>query len=358
MSILNDIEKIREVDPENMYNCIFDLPEQMEEALKISNNWKINPDDFPEVKNIVVIGMGGSAIGGDLVRSYLASKLLIPFQVVRNYVLPEYVDDETLVIVSSYSGNTEETLAAFDDAIGRKAMIAAISTGGMVEDVCKLNEIPMAKLPAGLQPRAAIGYSFVPTLLFFEKIKLIKNLKKEVESTIKLLKKTREEFIEDNDLDSNPAKKLANSIHGKIPIIYSGPTTTDVVGIRWKGQICENAKNLAFANQYAEFNHNELVGWAEPIKKFKKNLIVVQLHDSDDHIQVVQRMDIVHKLIAENGIDVLEINAIGATPLERMFYLIQLGDFMSYYLAVLNDVNPSPVEVITRLKDMLSSNKK
>ncbi len=358
MSLLNDVEKIREVDPENMYNCIFDLPEQMEEALKISNNWKINPDDFPEIKNIVVIGMGGSAIGGDLVRSFLASKLLVPFQVVRNYVLPEYVDDETLVIVSSYSGNTEETLAALDDAIGRKAMIAAISTGGMLEDVCKLNEIPMAKLPEGLQPRAAIGYSFIPTLLFFEKIKLVKNLTKEVESTIKLLQQTRTEFIEDNNIDSNPAKKMAKNIFGKIPIIYTGPTITDVVGIRWKGQMCENAKNLAFVNHYSEFNHNELVGWADSIKKFKKNLIVLQLHDTDDHIQIVQRMDIVHKLISELGVEVIEINAIGASPLERIFYLIQLGDFVSYYLAILNDVDPSPVKVITRLKGMLASNKK
>ena len=358
MSLLNDVEKIRACDPENMYNRIFDLPEQMEEALKISKNWKINTDDFPEIKNIVVIGMGGSAIGGDLVRSYLASKLLIPFQVVRNYSLPEYVDDETLVIVSSYSGNTEETLSALDDAIGRKAMIAAISTGGMLEEICKFNEIPMAKLPEGLQPRAAIGFSFVPTLLFFEKINLVKNLTKEVELAIELIKKTREEFIEDNDIDSNPAKKLAKSFFRKIPIIYSGPTATDVVGVRWKGQICENAKNLAFANQYAEFNHNELVGWAEQAKELKKNLIVVQLHDSADHIQIVQRMDIVHKLIAELGIDVEEINAIGATPLERMFYLIQLGDFTSYYLAVLNGVDPSPVKVITRLKGMLASNKK
>ena len=358
MSLLNDIEKIRAVDPENMYNCIFDLPEQMEEALKISNAWKIDPNDFPEPKNIVVIGMGGSAIGGDLVRSYLSSKLLIPFQVVRNYVLPEYVDDETLVIVSSYSGNTEETLSALDDAIGRKAMIAAISTGGMLEDVCKLNEIPMAKLPEGMQPRAAIGFSFVPTLLFFEKIKLVKNLTKEVESAITLLKKTRQEFIEDNNIDSNPAKRIAKTCHGKIPIIYTGPTVTDIVGVRWKGQICENAKNLAFVNHYAEFNHNELVGWADSAKALKKHLVVIQLHDSDDHIQIVQRMDIVHKLIAELGIEVVEINAIGASTLERMFYLIHLGDFVSYYLAVLNDVDPSPVKVINRLKGMLASNKK
>ena len=117
-------------------------------------------------------------------------------------------------------------------------------------------------------------------------------------------------------------------------------------------------KTLAFANQYAEFNHNELVGWAENAEAMKKQLLVVQLHDSDDHNQIVQRMDIVHKLIAELGIDVQEVNAIGATPLERMFFLIQLGDFTSYYLAILNDVDPSPVKVITRLKGMLASNKK
>ncbi len=129
------------------------------------------------------------------------------------------------------------------------------------------------------------------------------------------MKTTRQEFIEDNDIDSNPAKKLAKSVFGKIPLIYSGPTITDVIGVRWKGQVYENAKNMAFANQYAEFNHNELVGWADQMKKLKKNFIVIQLHDSDDHNQIVQRMDIVHKLIAELGIDVLEVNAIGATSL-------------------------------------------
>ncbi|MGD8923205.1 MAG: SIS domain-containing protein, partial [Candidatus Zixiibacteriota bacterium] len=145
--ILDDVEKIRASDPQNMYNRIFDLPEQMAKALKVAEVWKISPEDFPDVKNIVVIGMGGSAIGGDLVRSYLESRLLVPFQICRNYTLPEYVDDETLVIASSYSGNTEETLSALDDALQRKAMIAAISTGGILGDIAGINDIPMMTLP-------------------------------------------------------------------------------------------------------------------------------------------------------------------------------------------------------------------
>lgn len=358
MSVLNDIEKIREVDPDNMYNCIFDLPEQMEKALKIAKDWKINPDDFIDIKNIVVIGMGGSAIGGDLVRTYLQSRIQIPFQVVRNYSLPEYIDDESLVIASSYSGNTEETLSALDDAIARKAMITAISTGGLMEDICKFNEIPMAKLPEGMQPRAAIGYSFVPLFIFLEKVGIIKDAEKELMGVINLLKETRSAFIEDVETDKNNAKFYAGKLHGKMPIIYSGPTLTDIVAVRWKGQICENAKNMAFANHYAEFNHNELVGYADAIKKHSKSLIVVQLRSTDEHKQITQRMDIVHKIILEFGIEVIEINSIGTTELERMFYLIQLGDFISYYLAVLNKEDPSPVKVITRLKDQLAANKK
>lgn len=357
MSILNDVEKIRSTDPGNMYNAIFDMPEHMYEAVKIAQNWEINKDDFIDIKNIVVIGMGGSAIGGDLVRSYLSSKLLIPFNVVRHYTLPEYVDDETLVIASSYSGNTEETLAALDDAISRKAMIAAISTGGMMQDVCKFNEIPIAILPEGLQPRAALGYSFIPLLLFLEKIGLVKDAEAEAKALIDFLQKSRESFIEDVPDDKNQAKQLAEKIQGKIPIIYSGPTLTDTVGIRWKGQLCENSKNMAFANQFAEFNHNELVGWHELIDPYKDKLIVIQLRDKDDHAGITKRMNIVQSIIEELGVEVVNIKAKGNSELERIFSLIQYGDFVSYYLAVLNGVDPSPVEVIQKLKKMLSDNK-
>jgi glucose/mannose-6-phosphate isomerase len=354
LSVLNDVEKIRAFDPDNMYNRIFDLPEQMEEAMRIAETWSIRTEDFAEVKNIVVVGMGGSAIGGDLVRTLLSSKLVVPFEVCRNYTVPEYVDDETLVIASSYSGNTEETLSALDDALGRKAMVAAISTGGLLSDVSSVNDFPMAVLPTGLQPRAALGYSFVPLFLFLERIGVIGNAAADVREAIKQLKSEREKYIEDNPVASNLAKQLAEKIHTRIPIIYSGPTYTDAVALRWKCQICENSKNLAFANQYPEFNHNELVGWSRTVENLKDRLIVIQLCDRDDHPQVIRRIKIVSELIARQGIEVVSVDSLGTTPLARMFSLIQCGDFVSYYLAVLNEFDPSPVEVIEALKKMLA----
>lgn len=354
LSVLESVEKIRSCDPENMYNHIFDFPEQMARALNIGISWKINPNLFLDIKNVVLIGMGGSAIGGDLARSYLASRLEVPFHVCRHYKLPEFVDDESLIIASSYSGNTEETLAALDDAIERKAMIAAISTGGMMAEVCKINTIPMATLPGGMQPRAALGFSFVPLLILLEKVKLIHGATNEIISTIEKLKIYREEYIEDAPVKSNGAKKLAEKLQGKIVIVYSGPTLTDTVAVRWKGQICENSKTLAFANQFAEFNHNELVGWSDLTRKHSNYLVVVILRDKKDHPQIKKRMDIVKPLIEDTGTEVIEVESRGTSDLERMFSLIQFGDFISYYLAILNQQDPTPVITIEMLKAALA----
>jgi glucose/mannose-6-phosphate isomerase len=357
LTILDDIEKIRQADPSNMYNRIFDLPEQMADALTLAQRWQIDADDFSGIKNIVVVGMGGSAIGGDLARTYLTSKMLVPFEICRHYVLPEYVDDETLVIASSYSGNTEETIAAVEDALTRKAMLVAISTGGLLADICELNQIPMATLPEGWQPRAALGYSFIPLVMFLEKIGLAKDVGKELETVVASLQKFREGYIEDQPAAENPAKNLAHKIHGRIPIIYSGPTLMDAVAVRLKGQFCENGKNLAFCNHFAEFNHNELVGWSKTIEPFKDKLLVVILRDAGDHPQIRQRMNIVKEIIQSLDVEVMEVHSKGAVRLERMFSLIQIGDFTSYYLAVLNDVDPTQVEVIEELKSQLGEKK-
>jgi glucose/mannose-6-phosphate isomerase len=355
--ILDDVGQIRAADPQNMYNRIFDLPEHMAKALKLAEVWKIQPEDFADVRNVVVIGMGGSAIAGEMVRSYLSGKLLIPFQICRDYTLPEYVDDETLVIASSYSGNTEETLSALDDALARKALIVAITTGGMMEDVAKINDIPIMNLPTGLQPRAALGYSFVPTLMFFDKIGMISSTAEEIAHMVQKLEKLREKYIEDNPTLSNPAKRLAGTIFGKIPIIYSGPSLTDAVALRWKGQISENGKNLAFANQFPEMNHNELVGWSKTVEAYRDNLIVIFLRDVDDHPKVRRRMNIVKDVIEKLKVQVVDLHSMGETKLERMFSLVQMGDFISYYLAVLNEVDPTPVDVIESLKKQLADTK-
>lgn len=358
MSLLNDVEAVRALDPDNMYNRIFDLPEQMTQAMKIASGWNVPASDFPDVKNIVVVGMGGSAIGGDIARSFLSSELLIPFQICRNYVLPEFVDDETLVIASSYSGNTEETLAAIEDAMERSAMIAALSTGGLLEEIAQINEIPMLKLPAGLQPRAAIGFSFVPLMMFLEKIGIVKDVTDRIKATIAHLKTTRERMIEDRDVNQNPAKQLAQLIHGKLPIIYGGPTLSDVMAARWKAQICENAKLLSFYNTYPEFNHNELVGWSNFPAPLKDYFIVINLRDTEDHPKVSLRMDVVKETIEEKDVQVIDIWASGESPLERMFSLLQMGDFVSYYLAILNEIDPTPVDVIENLKNELAERSK
>ena len=356
-TMLDNVEHIREYDPSNMYNRIFDLPEQVDKALKLAQAWKLDPDDFADIRNIVFVGMGGSAIGGDLVRSYLRSELLIPVEVCRNYELPEYVDDETLVIVSSYSGNTEETLSALDDALRRKALIAALSTGGILEDVCKLNDIPLLILPGGLQPRAAIGYSFVPLLIFFEKIGLTKGATKDVTAVVSKLEKLREKYIEDNGTLSNPAKRIATLMAGRIPIIYGGPSLTDIVALRWKGQLCENSKVLAFSNVFPEMNHNELVGWSDIVKQHEEKFLVVFLRDAEDHPKIRRRMNIVKDLISKLEVEVVDLHSMGDSRLERIFSLIQMGDFISYYLAVLNQVDPTPVEVIESLKQRLVETK-
>lgn len=357
MTDLDNVEQIRAADPSNMYNAIFDLPEQMIEAIRLCAIWKLNPADFSDPRNIVVAGMGGSAIAGDLARSLLTPTLLVPFSVHRHYILPEYVDDESLVISSSYSGNTDETIAATEDALRRKAMIAAISTGGLLKDICELNEIPLCQIPEGLQPRAALGYSFACLMLFCEKIGLIKDYEEEIRQTIAGLQKYREVYIEDNPVQSNTAKSLAVRLHGKAAVIYAGPTLTDGVGLRLKGQICENGKQLAWVNHFPEFNHNEIEGWNPHADQMKDQLAVVILRDAEDMPQIRARMNMVRDQIKEQGFDVIELHSKGTSRTERMFSLIQLGDFASYYLAVLNEVDPTPVAAIEALKQQLSDTK-
>jgi len=236
-------------------------------------------------------------------------------------------------------------------------MLAAVSTGGLLEEVAKLNDIPLAMIPPGMQPRAALGYSFSMLLLFLEKIGLLNGVTENLENVAAKLKSYRDNYIEDYPADKNMAKKLAERLHGNIPIIYSGPTLTDAVGARWKGQICENSKVLAFANQFAEFNHNELVGWFKDTKQLAGNLVAVVLRDFEDYPQIKSRMDIVKNILEELEVEVIEIYSRGDDRLERMFSLIQIGDFVSYYLAVLREVDPSPVEVIQRLKAALAERK-
>jgi glucose/mannose-6-phosphate isomerase len=353
MPSLDEIAEIKKMDQGGMYDRIYQFPSQFEDGLKRTKEVQLPNWDKNAIGNIVIAGMGGSAIGGDLVRSYLAERLNIPFLICRNYTLPKFVNSSSLVFLSSYSGNTEETLSAFEDASRRDAKIICLTSNGKVEDISTSERIPYVRLPKGFQPRAALGYSFVPILSMLERLELVQGEEANINKTKDFLDSDREKYRVEIEADKNEAKKLASQLHGKLPIIYSSCDHFDAISYRWKGQFCENAKMLAFNNVFPEFNHNELVGW-KVLSDYRDDLIVVILKDKEDHPSIQKRMAIVKDIIEKQKVEVEEVESRGEGLLSRMFSLIQLGDFTSFYLAILNQEDPSPVKVIDYLKDELA----
>ena len=356
MYLLDDINEIKKIDPNGMYDLIYRFPSQFEDVLNITDAVELPNWNTSQIKNIVVAGLGGSAIGGDLVRSYLAEKLTIPFFISRNYTLPNFVDESTLVFISSYSGNTEETLSAYDDAQKRKAKMIAISSGGKVKEKVLQDKITWVNIPKGFQPRAALGYSFVPILVMLGRLGFVQGEKDQIKGTKDFLSSNRSKYEMELGVEKNFAKKIASELHKKLPIIYAATDHFDAVSTRWKGQICENAKMLAFSNVFPEFNHNELVGW-KILSEYRDDLIVVILKDREDHPRIKTRMEIVKGIIEKEGVRVIGAESCGETLLSRMFSLIQLGDFISFYLAILNGEDPTPVKVIDFLKNELAKEK-
>lgn len=354
MSVLDDQSRLGELDPAGMYQDIFDFPHQLDESRKVSSSWDLDPDQFVGLQNIVLAGMGGSAIGGDLLRNYLQTKLQIPFAVVRNYSLPEYVDDESLVVVSSYSGNTEETLSMLGDALERKAMVVAVSTGGQVSEIARSEGFPLMTVPGGMQPRAALAYSTVPVLTLFELLGFVKDTAPDLSEAILHLTDEATSLCRETPEAKNPAKQIAASFEGKIPLIYAGPGLLESVAVRWRGQMSENGKSLAYSNTFPEMNHNELVGWSGDLGDLRDKLAVVLLSDEDDNPRIKLRQDFFAQSLKDKGVVVHQLASSGGSRLARLFSLVQIGDFTSYYLSAINGVDPTPVEAIENLKSELA----
>jgi glucose/mannose-6-phosphate isomerase len=333
-----------------MNQLLVDFPKQVENAVKIGSKFK-QAYNKSQIDSIVITGLGGSAIGGDLLRSYLSVESEIPFQVNRHYFMPEFVNERTLVVVSSYSGNTEETIAAHADAKKRKAKILCISSGGQTAASAEKFKQPLITIPKGLPPRAALGYSFFPTLIALSKMKLIRPKDSDIAETLSLLRKKSK--IYSSLKNNNVALQLAKQLYMKLPVIYSAADRFDIVNLRWRGQIAENAKQLAFGHVLPEMNHNELVGWKVLRRIMEEEIAVVFLRDKDDHPRVKLRMEITKGVIEQYASKVIEIQSEGKSVLARMFSLIYLGDWTSYYLAILNGIDPTPVKVIDYLKNEL-----
>ncbi len=351
-------ENIKETDSQNMFDVLKSFPEQVKEAVLIGEKSEGFPNK-PQSKHFVVLGMGGSAIGGDLLGSYLSNKEgtndLI-FNTVRNYTLPGYVNENTNIIASSYSGGTEETNSAFEQALKICRNIICISSGGQLTDSAQLHNKSVIIIPSGYQPRCALGYSFFPMLLSIVKTDLIADsiksqIKNEINETIDMLRKRANEYSSMDD--NNKALQIAKQILGTIPLVYSSTDGMESVNTRWLRQIQENAKHLAYGGLLPEMNHNEINGFSYP-KDISKNISVIFLKDKNVHPRTQKRFDALQNLIESDVKQVISLESEANSLLARMFDMIYLGDWISYFLAILNNVDPTPIPLISKLKNFLS----
>jgi len=334
-----------------MFDVLSSFDKQVKEAVEIGLNMKL-PSEYKNINSIIISGLGGSAIGGDLLRSYISSEISIPVCVNRNYFLPAFADENTLVIISSYSGNTEESLSSYEDAKSKKCKIVCISSGGNLSVMASGDGYPLIKVPGGLQPRCALGYSFIPMLFIVQSLGLIKERFIEISNLVDMLS-IKGNLYGSLDENENPAIKIAIHLQGKIPVIYSSNNLLDIVNLRWRCQVNENAKTLAFGNYLPEMNHNEIVGW-EVNPDLLKNFGVIFLNDRSDYEKIKKRQEVTKDILKPFAGLIFDVSSDCSGKLERIIDLIYLGDWMSFFLAVLNKVDPSPIEKINILKSKLT----
>ena len=339
------------LDPQDMKQAIYNFADNLRDAMAIGQGVALKNTPAP-INNVVVAGMGGSAIGGDVNRMLLRDELSVPIYVSRNYQIPAWANKHTLVIASSYSGGTEETLSALADALEKGCQICGITTGGKLKDVLQKNDCDTVLIPTGLQPRAALAYSFVPMLYLLKGFGLVaSDAEQKLKKTADLLESLRDNYSKASD--ENETWSLAKSVHNTIPIIYGESESTAIVAMRWGSQFSENGKMLAFHNELPELNHNEIVGWENNPELFN-HLSIIWLKDKSDHERVSMRQDVTGTILKNVTKNQYEVAVSGASRFERLLHLIHYGDWVSLWCAYLHETDPSPVENISNLKDQLS----
>lgn len=309
---------------------------------------ELHPSFQPaEIHNVVFAGMGGSALSALLARTW--PKIRVPLEVVRDYDIPAYTGPQSLFIASSYSGNTEEELSAIAQAAERGAPIVVIASGGALADIAREKQYPLIVIPQASQPRYATLYSYRALITVLECAGLVDGTEsdKALQDTADFLKQAVSAWGPTVKTDENPAKKLARELVGLSPVVYAGPALYPAA-YKWKISFNENAKNVAWCNQYPEFNHNEFLGWSShpPDKPYA----VIDLRSSFDHPQIQKRFDVSARLLSGRRPAPHTVNAEGDTVLKQLMWTVAFGDFVSIYLALLNGIDPSPVDLIEKFK--------
>lgn len=321
------------------------------QAAQLTYDFGVELPAFEGVENIVYTGMGGSALGALLSMSWPG--YTVPFEVVRGYNLPAYVSPKTLVIASSYSGNTEETLEALAEAEAKGAQVVVIAGGGALREVAEQKRYPLIVLPKAEQPRFAVFYNFRASLLIARAAGALTDVELEVE-----LQKAAE-FVGNSvaawlpmvPTSQNLAKQIALEVIGKSAVVYAGPFLAPAA-YKWKISFNENAKNVAWWGQYPEFNHNEFIGWS--VQPQDKPYAIIDLKSSFEHERVLKRFDLSAKLLSGRRPAPIVVDAVGVTKLEQLLWTVALGDFVTLYTGILNGVNPAPVELVEKFKKELA----
>ena len=325
-----------------MQKLIENFPAQVQKAVEIASTAEINLH-AGNIENIVVSGLGGSGIGGQVVQELQAQQLKVPFFVSRDYTLPNYVNKNSLVIISSYSGNTEETIAAFADAVHKGAQIACVTSGGKVLEQAQHLHLPLIKIPGGDPPRACMGYSVVSQLFILSKAGMIDDQQEALQKAAHWLEEQQEQI-------KSSAKAVAEKIWDKIPVIYT-INNCEAVAIRCLQQFNENSKMLAWHHVIPEMNHNEIVPW----KYDQPNIAALFLRFSHEHPRKLQRIEFLKNKIAGAAAEAEEIWAKGDTLLEEYLYMIHFVDWLSLFAAYKKGVDPMDIALIDELKEQLAN---
>jgi glucose/mannose-6-phosphate isomerase len=343
--VLDDPGFVTRLDPSGMYRLAVEFPDQCRKALDIARKTELRKPFGPAVA--VLAGMGGSAAGGDFVRALFDADNSLPFFVSRDYTLPGCVGAGDLVFLASYSGNTEETLSAYEEAKDIGVHVIAVTSGGKLAELARADGFDVIQIPGGQPPRTALGYMFVPVVAACARFGLLPA--QDYVSAFALLDQCAAKWGDAVPFDENPAKQLAAALHGGVALLYGLGSYQGLVANRWKGQINENAKNLAFTNVFPELNHNEILGWVKAKEQGVESWSVVVLEDGTESEKIKTRARVTEQLVGDAA-SFHRVKAEGETLLEKILALVYFGDFLSLYLAALNQVDPENIDSINTLK--------
>ncbi|MDP7115693.1 MAG: bifunctional phosphoglucose/phosphomannose isomerase [Candidatus Woesearchaeota archaeon] len=327
-------KEIKEIDKEDMYQVLKDFP------LQIQKGWNLAKDVSAkdEFDKVMVSGMGGSCLPGEILKSYL-DDFSMPIILNKDYSLPAFTNEKTLLFLISYSGNTEETINAFREAQKKLAKIIVISSGGKLKKLAEEQQITYVEVPEGLQPRFSYGYMFLVVLRILQNCNVIENQDKAVEKTVETLRK---------DIFKESAEELSEKLVDKIPVIYSSANLR-AVSYKWKINFNENSKIPAFSNVFPELNHNEMNGYVHVSGSYH----VIIIKDDSDYVRTRKRMDIFKELVKQRGVEVTEIGLSGPNKLAKLISAIYIGDWVSFFLAMKRKEDPTPVKLIEEFKEKL-----